>query len=47
MPLNTKHLFLISPKLANQFILISILMPSARLARSVRFFGRDSVSVSI
>jgi hypothetical protein len=27
MPLDTKHLFLISPELENQFILISILMP--------------------
>jgi CRP-like cAMP-binding protein len=47
MPFNTKHLFLISPQLGNQFILISILMPRARLAGSVRFFGRDSVFVSI
>jgi hypothetical protein len=27
MPMNTKHLFLISPELGNQFILISILTP--------------------
>jgi hypothetical protein len=27
MPLNTKHRFLISPELRNQFILISILTP--------------------
>ena len=27
MPMNTKHRFLISPELGNQFILILILMP--------------------
>jgi hypothetical protein len=39
MPLNTEHLFLISPELGNQFILISILMPRepACQAHSVAF----------
>jgi hypothetical protein len=36
MPLNSKHRFLISPELGNQFILISILTPPPRRRDAMR-----------